>query len=187
MVVQIGVAAYSGPPPPKALGKVVEFIEEFTNVCRDLQIAIIFIVGGYEGLMKVFTDKILEKGFRVIILPPIEQEDQMFPSKAIVIRTGATFTIRSSILVHSSDILLALGGGVGTLEEIITAHNEGKPTYILIDTDLPTDIMKIFPAKISARALKPLKLYSDPYSLAKDLCYETMLKYHSKTLEGGLK
>ena len=175
MVIEIGIAAYSGDPPPKAVSKVSKLVEYFVEICRDVLNDVVFLVGGYEGLMRFFIDKVLDHRLRVVLIPPVEQEDKRFPEEAIVIKTGVTFIVRSSILVHSSDILLALGGGVGTLEEVITAHNEGKPVYVLIDTDLPTDTLKLLPERIDLRTSNPVKLYSDPEKLAVDLCSELKL------------
>lgn len=170
MIAHIGIAAYSRKPPLDTTKKVCEFVDKLKNLCKNAIEKTAFIVGGYEGLMKIFVDKALENGFNLVILPPLEQENQEFPEKAIVIKTGATFVIRSSILVHSSDILVAIGGGIGSIEEILTAHNEGKQVYVLVDTGLPTDIVRMLPNKLDERAEKPLQIFSDPESLAREVC-----------------
>lgn len=170
MIVYIGIAAYSRKPPSSTVEKVLKFIDKLKDSCEKAVDGIVFVMGGYEGLMKVFVDKALESGFNLVILPPLEQENQEFPKKALVIKTGATFIIRSSILVHTSDALVAIGGGVGSLEEILTAHNEGKPVYVLVDTGLPTDVVKMLPIKLDERVEKPLKVLSDPEVLAKEVC-----------------
>ncbi|MEM3979655.1 MAG: hypothetical protein QXF79_00170, partial [Ignisphaera sp.] len=81
-----------------------------------------------------------------------------------------TFIIRSSILVHASDMLVAIGGGIGSIEEIITAYNEGKQVYVLVDTGLPTDIVKMLPSKLDEKAEKLLQIFNDPESLAREVC-----------------
>ncbi|MEM4513207.1 MAG: hypothetical protein QXZ41_01695 [Ignisphaera sp.] len=154
MIVYIGIAAYSRKPSSDTVEKVSKFIDKLKDSCEKAVEEIVFVVGGYEGLMKIFVDKALENGFNLVILPPLEQENQEFPEKAVVIKTGTTFIIRSSILVHTSDALVAIGGGVGSLEEILTAHNEGKQVYVLVDTGLPTDIVKMLPSKLDERVEK---------------------------------
>lgn len=177
--IYIGIAAYSRTPPQVAVEKMLKFVEALRSLCTE---EVVFVVGGYEGFMRMFVDKALEEGFRVVILPPVEQEDTVFPGKAIVVKTGATFVIRSSILVRTSDVVVAIGGGVGTLQEVVTAHNEGKPVYVLVDTGLPTDIVKSLPSRLDTRAPRELKVYSDPEALAREVCRSAL---QMKTQSGG--
>ncbi|MEM4934115.1 MAG: hypothetical protein QXN82_04555, partial [Desulfurococcaceae archaeon] len=170
MAVYVGIAAYSGTPPLHAVEKVNVFVEKLQDYCGGVSGRIIFLVGGYEGLMKIFVDKALERGFKVVILPPAERERDDFPEEAIIIKTGVTATLRSSILVHASDFLVALGGGSGTLEEVITAHNEGKEVYILTDTGLPTDVVKVLPSRLNRWTKGNLKSFNDPEVMAKSVC-----------------
>lgn len=143
MAMYIGIATYSSIPPSHVVEKVDIFVKKLRDFCEETSDRIVFPVGGYGGHMNVFVDKALEKSFKVIMLPPVEQEHKGFPEKATTIKTGVTATLRSSILIHASDFLVALGGGSGTLVEIITAHNESKEVYVLTGTGLPTDIVKV--------------------------------------------
>lgn len=169
-MIYIGIAAYSGNPPRNAIENINKFVDMFLSLCRDVVDDVVFVVGGYEGLMKVFVDKALERNLKVVILLPIEWENKASPEKAIAIRTGTTFSVRSSILVHTSDIVLALGGGIGSLEEIVTAHGEGKPVYVLVGVGLPTDLVKTFPRKLDERVQEVLKIVGGPEELAEEIC-----------------
>ncbi len=131
---------------------------------------LVFVVGGYWGLMKVIVDLALELGFRVLVIPPLEQEDVLFPEKAIVVRTGTSYRVRSVFLVRTSDVLVVLGGGAGCIQELVTAYTEGKPSYVLVDTGLPTDITEKMPEYLDYRKLAPIMKYRDENTLLRDLC-----------------
>ncbi|MEM4829564.1 MAG: hypothetical protein QW417_01820 [Zestosphaera sp.] len=131
---------------------------------------IVLVVGGYWGLMKEVVDSALELGFKVLIIPPIEQEEVPFPDEAIVVRTGTSYRIRSVFLVKTSDVLIVLGGGAGCIQELITAYTEGKPSYVLVNTGMPTDIVESMPEYIDHRKLAPIMKYRDENTLLRDLC-----------------
>jgi uncharacterized protein (TIGR00725 family) len=130
------------------------------------------VVGGYWGLMRYVVNKALDLGFTVVILPPVEREHVVFPERAIVVRTGLTFRARSVSLVRTSDVLVVLGGGAGSLQELVTAHVEGKPVYVLVGTGYPTDVVKTWPEYLDDRMLAPLKKVRDPVELARRVCDE---------------
>ncbi len=165
----IGIAAYSRDVGEKHKESIAKLLSSIKSLCGN---DITIVVGGYEGLMKHVVDTSLSMGFRVVIIPPIEWENREFPKQVIVIRTGTTFTIRSLFIIRTSHILIAVGGGAGTLHEIFAAYNEGKPVYILTDTSLPTDVLKGLPDRIDYRVVSSMKKYGNPEELARDLCTE---------------
>lgn len=128
------------------------------------------VVGGYWGLMKFVVDSALELGFKVLIIPPLEQEEVLFPEEAVVIKTGTSYRVRSVFLARTSDVLVVLGGGAGCIQELVTAYTEGKPTYVLVGTGMPTDIVKDIPEYLDHRKLAPVMKYQDENTLIKDLC-----------------
>jgi len=165
----IGIAAYSGFVNDDVKERVLNIFKNIKEFCND---DFIFVVGGYEGLMKHIVDYVLSLNFKVVILPPIEQEHISFPNNAIVIKTGSTYTVRSVFLIHTSDILIVVGGGSGSLHELAAAYNEGKSIYVLTHTGLPTDIVENIPEKIDYRIPIAIKRFKDPKDLAKELCLE---------------
>lgn len=128
------------------------------------------VVGGYWGLMKEVVDLALKLGFKVIIMPPLEREDVSFPEEAIVVRTGTSYRVRSVFLVRTSDVLVVLGGGAGCIQELVTAYTEGKPSYVLVDTGMPTDFIDSMPEYLDHRKLAPIIKYRDEEALLRDLC-----------------
>lgn len=84
--------------------------------------------GGMQGTMEAVSkgvkDSKNEKSTVVGILP-FDNTEKANPYLDIAIPTGVGFA-RNAILVLSSDILIALGGGAGTLNEISYAWQFGK-------------------------------------------------------------
>jgi len=89
--------------------------------------------------MKYIVDYALEKGFKIVLFPPIEKEGVEFPSNVIVIKTGVSYRVRSIFLVRTSDVLVVLGGASGTIQEITSAYCENKAIFVLVDTGFPSD------------------------------------------------
>jgi uncharacterized protein (TIGR00725 family) len=162
----IAIAAYSGPPSERHASAARIIIGELSRYCLD---DVVIAVGGYWGLMKTIVDEALSHGFRVVVYPYAEREDLDYPGEAIVVKTGLTPEARSILLVRSGDILIALGGGVGTMIEVLLAYSMGKPVYLL-KTGLASDKLEVFAPYIDERRLAELKVYEDPVKLARDAC-----------------
>ena len=164
----IGIAAYSGPPPDHLKAAAEEFLHNLA-LCRSVD-DIVIVTGGYWGLMKYIVDHALSIGFKVIIIPPLEMEDIKFPLNALVIRTGTSFRVRSVFLVRTSEVLVALGGAAGTMQEIVTAYTEGIPIFVLGMTGLPTDKFYSLSPYLDDRKRSEIKFFNDPKSLTQAVC-----------------
>ena len=167
-MLQIGVAAYSGHPSPRLLERCRVFVDALVEACKD---DLVLILGGYWGLMRCVVDQALAKGVQVVLLPPMDREEIDYPRGAIVVRTGSGPRLRSVYLVRSSDVLVALGGGAGTLQEIITAYTEAKPVYVLGDTGLATDKFRESVSPYAdERKTAPITYVDDEKELARRAC-----------------
>ncbi|MEM0373518.1 MAG: LOG family protein [Sulfolobaceae archaeon] len=165
---QIGIAAHSGEVPEELKNKARRFVDKISE-CKNVRL----LLGGYWGLMKIIVDEALRKGLPIILFIPIEREDVEIPDDVIKVYTGCEFRCRSVILVRSSDILVSLGGGVGTEIELFMAYAMGKPIYSLIDTGLPTDNLRIsFPEYFDDRKVVKVKYFADEVEMAKVICSE---------------
>ncbi len=160
----VGVAAYSGEPPQTSKYAAQEFVWGLRKRVPVERVA--FVLGGYWGLMKVVVDEAIKAGFRVIILPPERMEDTAFPEDALVIKTGTSFRVRSVFLVRTADVLVALGGESGSIQEIVTAYTEGKPIYVLGSTGLSTDKVKALAPYIDRRMVAEIHIVNEPLELA---------------------
>ena len=91
------------------------------------------ISGGRGGIMEAASSGASDAGGLVIgILPDTTGNKHL----DIAIRTGLG-NARNAILVRSSDALIAIGGGYGTLSEIALALKEGKMVYGIKTWDIP--------------------------------------------------
>lgn len=91
----------------------------------------VLLTGGTNGVMEcVSRGAKAENGLVVGILPG-DTLDMANDYIDIPITTGLSFDYRSLILIHSSDCLIMIGGGNGTLGEASAAYLNRKPVVIL--------------------------------------------------------
>lgn len=91
----------------------------------------ILLTGGTNGVMECASRGAKEaKGLVVGILAG-DTMDRANKYIDIPINTGLAFDYRSLILVHSSDVLIMVGGGNGTLGELSAGYLNRKPIVIL--------------------------------------------------------
>lgn len=120
-VAQIGVAAFGGPATPRHESLARGFVNMLSSCCGDA----VLVLGGYHGLMRVVVDEAVKAGLGVVLVIPRDYEHESFPRRVVVVRTGMGRRERSSVLVRSSDVLVSLGGGIGTLTEVLLAYSYG--------------------------------------------------------------
>ncbi|MEM1619271.1 MAG: hypothetical protein QXU52_00740 [Fervidicoccaceae archaeon] len=166
----IAVAAHSEDADPSLARAAELFVETLASSCGERAA---LVLGGYWGLMRVVVDKALSLGLRVVLLPPIEMErGREYPPDALVIRTGLSFRGRSVALARSCDVMVALGGASGTMIEVLLAYTEGKPSFVLQGTGLPTDKLERLAPFPDGRRLARIELIEDPVALAERVCSE---------------
>jgi uncharacterized protein (TIGR00725 family) len=167
--VQIGIAAHSGDFSDDLVKKARAFLGELARECGEVHL----VLGGYWGLMRIIVDEALRLSLSVVLVLPMEREDVELPRGVVRIRSGCDYRCRSIILVRSSDALVALGGGVGTMIEVFAAYAMGKPTYVLINTGMWSDLLpRAFPEYIDERRNVRIRYLEDPRELALLLCRE---------------
>jgi hypothetical protein len=87
--------------------------------------------GGMQGIMEAVSKgvkSIENTSSKVVGILPFDHTDDANKYLDIRIPTGIGYA-RNSVLVQSSDIIIALGGGAGTLNEISYAWQFGKKVY----------------------------------------------------------
>lgn len=100
------------------------------------QEGVIVVTGGLGGVMEAACrGAYINGGITVGILPTDRKEDANTYVK-IPIPTGMG-EMRNSLIVRASDILIAIGGGYGTLSEIALALKTGKKVIGLKTWDIP--------------------------------------------------
>ncbi len=134
----IGIAAYSGEPSPRLRENVDQFIDSLKGI-RD---RIYIVLGGYWGLMKYIADRAIEYGIRVVFTLPLNPPQEPPNNEyTVIIRSDLGFVSRSMTMIRSSDILVAMGGGIGSILEIAMAYDTGIP-IIIVESGMATD--KVF-------------------------------------------
>ena len=81
--------------------------------------------GGLGGVMEASSRGAKESGGLVIGVIPFADKRYANPYVDIVIASGLGHA-RNTVLVQSADVVVAVGGGYGTLSEIAIALKEGK-------------------------------------------------------------
>ena len=100
------------------------------------QQGVIIVTGGLGGVMEAACrGAYMNGGITVGILPTDRKEDAN-PYVKIPIPTGMG-EMRNSLIVRASDVLIAIGGGYGTLSEIALALKTGKKVVGLKTWDIP--------------------------------------------------
>lgn len=164
----VGVAAYSGTPPQHLRVAAEEFIH-LLSACAKGRWVIAVVVGGYWGLMRHVVDTALSEGLNVVILPPLEMEDVVFPEGAVVVRTGTSFRVRSVFLARTSEVLAVMGGASGTMQEVVTAYTEGVPV-VALRSGLSSDRLEALAPYLDDRKISPITYVDTPEELANQVC-----------------
>jgi uncharacterized protein (TIGR00725 family) len=166
-MINIGVAAHSE-------GSNKEVAERFIKKLPD---NVRIILGGYWGLMRDVADIAAERGIQVVFILPINPKEIPPRNKFFIpIDTGLDFKARSTILVRTSDILVTLGGEIGTIIELFMAYSYGKPVIILKNTGMTTDkLEKAFNIGFDNRLTAPILYVNTPEELA-EKAIETVLR-----------
>jgi len=84
------------------------------------------ICGGLSGVMEAACRGAQRAGGRTIGIVPGTDRAEANPFVEVAVATGMGQT-RNAIIVLTADVLIAIGGGFGTLSEIGLALRHGKP------------------------------------------------------------
>jgi hypothetical protein len=94
------------------------------------------ICGGLGGVMEAACKGAAEAGGVTVGILPGDDAASANPYVAVPVATAMGIA-RNVIIVHSSDALIAVNGGYGTLNEIAAALHLGKPVVGLKTWNLP--------------------------------------------------
>jgi len=134
-VKKVAVIGYSGPVdrPP---------LLELRDICLELGKTLakkgcIVFNGGRDGVMELVSQGIREAGGIVVGILPDEEVGNTYLSVAV--KTGLDFQMRSFVLLRNADVVVSIGGEIGTAIEILGAYALGKPVILLRGTGGWTD------------------------------------------------
>jgi len=124
-LLRIGVIGQSGEIPEKTSLLAEELGKEIA-LCGAL-----LFTGGTSGVMGAVSRGAKQARGLVVGILPGDTTDVANEYIDIPISTGLSFDYRSLILVHSSDVIIMLAGGNGTLGELSAAYLNRKPVVIV--------------------------------------------------------
>jgi uncharacterized protein (TIGR00725 family) len=158
-LLNIGIAASSQVSDSKIAERFVNSLPQNSRL----------IVGGYWGLMKDVADSASKRGIQVVFILPSEPKARPPQTREFIsVDTGMEFRARSVLICRSCDVLVALGGEVGTMIEIFMAYAMGKPVIVLTGKGFSSDKIKAcFGDTLDSRATGRIYYVDTPEEAAK--------------------
>lgn len=102
----------------------------------------ILLTGGRDGVMEAASRGAKKAGGLTVGILPGDSVAEGTAYLDVPITTGLSFDFRSNILIHSSDVIIMIGGANGTFGELSTAYLNGKPIVVLEKTGGWADRLK---------------------------------------------
>jgi len=132
---RIGVIGYSGDinkPPVKPLVELCETLGE--EIARRGHV---LVNGGRDGVMEAVSKGAMNFGGIVVgILPKSDFGNDYL---TVAIDTGMDFSMRSILMMYNVDVVISIGGKVGTALELFAAYAHSKSAILLRGTGGWTD------------------------------------------------
>jgi uncharacterized protein (TIGR00725 family) len=107
-----------------------------------------------------------EGGFTIGVSPAFSEYEHIneYMSPAghdIIIFTGLGFMERDIINIRSSDAIVIVGGGIGTLNELTIAYDEGRPIGILTNSGGISNAVPHVIEELCKRKIPPNMVFDD--------------------------
>lgn len=124
-MIRIGVIGQSGVVDKKIL----DIAEEVGQSIAEH--GAIVLTGGTNGVMEAVSRGAKRAGGLVVGILPGDDARAANQYVDVPITTGFGFDYRSMVLIHSSDAIIMVSGGVGTLVELSSAYMLRKPVIVM--------------------------------------------------------
>ena len=127
----------------------------------------IFINGACPGLPnEALLGAKARNGFTIGVSPAFSEYEHINEYKSphahdMIIYTGMGFMERDIINIRSSDGIVIIGGGIGSLNELTIAYDEGRPIGVLSGTGGISDSIEHIIVELCRREM-PANLVQDP-------------------------
>lgn len=134
----------------------------------------IFINGACPGLP---NDSLLGAkeagGFTVGVSPAFSEHAHIHEYKSphdhdMILYTGMGFMERDIINIRSSDGIVIVGGGIGTLNELTIAYDEGRPIGVLTNTGGISNFVPHVIEELCQRMIAPNMVFDDDPAILLD-------------------
>jgi uncharacterized protein (TIGR00725 family) len=103
----------------------------------------------------------------------------------VIIFTGLGFMERDIINIRSSDAVVIVGGGIGTLNELTIAYEEGRPIGILTNSGGISNSIPFVIEQLCKRKLPPNMVFDDHPGKLLDKLAEVIKQYPLPIHEDG--
>ncbi len=90
----------------------------------------IVVCGGLGGVMEATAEGVAEASGVIIGILPQGDRSQANPYLTYALPSGLGY-LRNYVVIHSSQAVIMIGGGNGTLQEVTIAHDAQRPVVIL--------------------------------------------------------
>jgi uncharacterized protein (TIGR00725 family) len=135
-------------------GPAQELLELAREVGRELAKArAVIICGGLGGVMEAVSRGASDGGGICVGLLPGARREDANPHLSLALATGLG-EARNAVIAKASDVMIAIGGGYGTLSEIALALRAGKHVVGLRTWDLADAAPRMHSAGDSAEAVR---------------------------------
>jgi hypothetical protein len=156
-----------------------EYIEKSREVGRWIARSdCILVNGACPGLPHAAVEGAKEEGGFVLgVSPAFSRHEHTKEYKSpigvydILLYTGMGFMERDIMNIRSSDGVIFLGGGIGTLNEFTIAYEEGKPIGVLLDSGGVSDYLQDIVRWCGREILDNMVFSKDPQELVRKLIY----------------
>ncbi|AEH50192.1 TIGR00725 family protein [Pseudothermotoga thermarum] len=131
----VAVVGYSGDIDKSPVKELAEKVLELGR--RLAKEGHVILNGGRDGVMELVSKAVKEAGGTVIgVLPAFEYGNDYLTFR---VKTPFDNVTRSIVLIESSDVVVSVGGEVGTAIEILLAYAKFKPVILFVGTGGWTD------------------------------------------------
>jgi uncharacterized protein (TIGR00725 family) len=116
-----------------------------------------------------------EGGFTMGVSPAFSEHAHICEYKSphshdVILYTGTGFMERDIINIRSSDAIVIVGGGIGTLNELTIAYEEGRPIGVLTNTGgISNDVPHIIEDLCKRKVAPNMVFHDDPSTLMDEL------------------
>lgn len=131
----VAVVGYSGPIDLPPISEIAELCVELGRVLAERGHTV--VCGGRDGVMELVSKGAKEANGTIVGVLPFGEEGN--PHLTVRIKTPFDNVTRSLVLIQTSDVVISVGGEIGTAIEVLLAYARAKPIILFEGTGGWTD------------------------------------------------
>ena len=140
---RVGIIGFSSDPRVVSRDELENLRERCEKLGEELaKKGYVIFNGGRDGIMEMVSRGVERAGGTSVgILPFDEESVKANPHISVPIYTGLDYQMRSLLMMKNVDVVISIGGAVGTAIEIFSAYANGVPIILFTGTGGWTDKM----------------------------------------------